>query len=123
MTWIGPFIFHKMGGEGNDETPVGEGARRDPTGSEYERGGLPAPHRKVFKCGIAPIDTTSISRASKGMWFFIPLMSGLCLECLGDETRRVISCAALLSLLITDPNISKSSLPQSCTLLKDLVSN
>ena len=29
MTWIGPFIFHKMGGEGNDETPVGEGARRE----------------------------------------------------------------------------------------------
>ena len=32
MTWMGPFIFHKMGGAGNDETPVGEGARRDPTG-------------------------------------------------------------------------------------------
>ena len=28
---------------GNDETPAGEGLRRDPTGSANDRGGLPAP--------------------------------------------------------------------------------
>gem|GEM_PF-3816710 len=46
-------------------------------------------------CGITPKDTTSISRSSKGLRFFNPLMSGLCLECLGDGTRRVVSVAAL----------------------------
>ena len=30
----GPFTRGRWGGGGNDETPAGEGARRDPTGSE-----------------------------------------------------------------------------------------
>ena len=32
-----------MGVVGNDETPAGEGLRRDPTGSDNDRGGLPVP--------------------------------------------------------------------------------
>ena len=30
----GSVLRFRLGGEGNDETPTGEGARRDPTGSE-----------------------------------------------------------------------------------------
>ena len=75
-----------------------------PTGSDNDRGGSPVPRRKVFKCGITPTDTTSISRPSKGWRFFNPLMSGLCLECLGDRTRRVVSAATLIKFLATDPD-------------------
>ncbi|ASF38643.1 hypothetical protein CEH05_05785 [Halobacillus halophilus] len=96
------FVADPSGGEGNDETPAGEGARRDPTGSETSEEACQFPRRKVFKCGITPKDTTSISRPSKGLWFFNPLMSGLCLECLGDGTRRVVSAATLIKFLATD---------------------
>ncbi len=47
VTWTGPFTLHTMGGEGNDETPVGEGTRRDPTGSETSEEARQFPHRKA----------------------------------------------------------------------------